>query len=92
MALAGDPGGAVEVLTAAARSPEADVKTRQNLALALALAGRWPEAKAVAAVDLSPADVDKRMTQWATFARPAGAADQVSALLGVVLFIVDLFT
>ncbi|MGI4731616.1 MAG: tetratricopeptide repeat protein [Janthinobacterium lividum] len=84
MALAGDPAGAVEVLTAAARTPEADVKTRQNLALALALAGHWPEAKAVAGADLSPADLDVRMTQWAAFSHPAGAADQVSALLGVV--------
>ncbi|MFX6040683.1 hypothetical protein ABTE96_22175, partial [Acinetobacter baumannii] len=39
IALAGDPAGAVDILTAAARAPEADAKTRQNLALALALAG-----------------------------------------------------
>ncbi len=84
MALAGDPSGAVGLLTAAVRSPDASVKTRQNLALALALAGRWAEAKAVAATDLSPTDVDRRMTQWAAFARPSGAADQVSSLLGVV--------
>ena len=84
MALAGDPAEAVELLTVAVRSPDATVKTRQNLALALALAGHWAEAKAVAASDLSPAEVDRRMTQWAAFARPAGAADQVSTLLGVV--------
>ena len=84
MALAGDPSGAVELLTAAVRSPDATVKTRQNLALALALAGHWAEAKMVAATDLSPADVDRRIMQWAAFARPAGAADQVSSLLGVV--------
>ncbi|KQN26529.1 hypothetical protein ASE86_10555 [Sphingomonas sp. Leaf33] len=83
-ALAGDPGTAITVLTQAARSPDADAKTRQNLALSLALAGRWNEAKAVASFDMSPADVDQRMAQWAAFATPSGAADQVAALLGVV--------
>lgn len=83
IALAGDPTGAVEILTAAARSPDATVKTRQNLALAMALAGRWVEARTVAGMDLSPADLDTRMEQWAAFAHPTGAADQVAALLGV---------
>ncbi|HET9510123.1 MAG TPA: tetratricopeptide repeat protein, partial [Sphingomonas sp.] len=83
-ALAGDPGTAITVLTQAAREPDADAKTRQNLALSLALAGRWNEAKAVASFDMSPADVDQRMAQWAAFATPSGAADQVAALLGVV--------
>jgi Flp pilus assembly protein TadD len=83
MALAGDPSGAVEVLTAAVRTPGADVKARQNLALALALAGRWQEAKSMIAVDLAPADVDQRIMQWASFARPTSASDQVASLLGV---------
>lgn len=84
MALAGDPASAVELLTAAARSPGADAKTRQNLALSLALAGQWRQARAIASLDLSPADVDKRIEQWALFSRPQGAADQVSSILGVV--------
>ena len=84
LALAGDPAGAVEVLTAAVRSPDATVKTRQNLALALALAGRWADARSVAAMDLPPADLDARLEQWAAFAHPTGAADQVAALLGVI--------
>ncbi|MBA3878121.1 MAG: sporulation protein [Sphingobium sp.] len=84
IALAGDPASAVELLTPAARAPGADAKTRQNLALSLALAGRWPEARSVAAVDLAPGDLDKRMVDWAVFARPAGAADQVAALLKVI--------
>ncbi len=83
MALAGDPDGAVSLLTVAARAPGADAKTRQNLALALALAGRWEDAKTVAAVDVSPDELDQRMTQWASFARPAVASDQVASLLGV---------
>lgn len=83
LALAGDPEGAVALLSDAARRPDATAKVRQNLALSLALAGKWPAARTVAAVDLSPADVDGRLEQWAALARPHAAADQVSALLGV---------
>lgn len=84
VALAGDPASAVELLTNAARTPGADAKTRQNLALSLALAGRWQESRAVAEVDLAPNELDKRMVDWAIFARPAGAADQVASLLKVI--------
>lgn len=83
IALAGDPAAGVELLMAVARSSASDAKTRQNLALAFALAGRWGEARQVALVDLSPADADARIVQWAAFAQPKAASDQVSALLGV---------
>ena len=83
MALAGDPTGAVEVLNVAVRRPDADAKTRQNLALSLALAGRWQEAKTMVAVDVAPQEVDQRIMQWAAFARPKSAYDQVAGLLGV---------
>lgn len=82
-ALAGDPGGAIEILAPAVRAPDATPRTRQNLALALALAGRWGEAKAVAAMDIAPDQLNARLVQWAGFARPANAYDQVAALLGV---------
>ncbi|MFT3977807.1 MAG: tetratricopeptide repeat protein [Sphingomonas bacterium] len=83
MALAGNPGMGVEVLTAATRLPGATPKTRQNLALALALSGRWMEARTMAGLDLAPTDADRRIMQWMEFARPDHAADQVAALLGV---------
>ncbi|WP_298673369.1 tetratricopeptide repeat protein [uncultured Sphingomonas sp.] len=83
LALAGSPTEGVEVLIAATRAPGATVKTRQNLALAMALAGRWQEAHNMAAVDLSPAEADQRIMQWAAFAKPNHVADQVAALLGV---------
>lgn len=83
LALAGDPDGAVDVLQAAVREADADATTRQNLALALALAGRWAESKVVAAVDVAPNELNNRMMQWLAFAQPQGAADQVAALLGV---------
>lgn len=83
MALAGDPAGAVALLMDIARQPGADAKTRQNLALSLALAGQWQQARAIAALDLSPDQVDGRIMQWASFARPQNAYDQVAALLNV---------
>ncbi|WP_082472950.1 SPOR domain-containing protein [Sphingomonas sp. Leaf357] len=83
MALAGDPGGAVELLGPAVRAPDADAKTRQNFALSLALAGRWQDAKTVAAMDVAPGDLDARILQWAAFANPKSASDQVASLLGV---------
>jgi Flp pilus assembly protein TadD len=83
MSLAGDTAGGIAVLTAAARSPQTSVKVRQNLALSFALAGRWQEARVVAAADMAPADVDARLEQWATFAQPVRASDQVAGLLGV---------
>ncbi|UVO52364.1 tetratricopeptide repeat protein [Sphingomonas sp. SUN019] len=84
LALAGDPAAGVEVLIAATRSDQADTKTRQNLALALALAGRWKDSRSILGVDLEPVLADKRIVEWAAFAQPTGAADQVAALLGVV--------
>lgn len=83
IALAGDPAAAVELLAAAARTDAASTKTRQNLALSLALTGRWSEARAVVGLDLAPADADKRILEWTAFARPKAASDQVAALLGV---------
>ncbi|MCH7860451.1 SPOR domain-containing protein [Sphingomonas sp. NPDC092331] len=82
-ALAGDPVKAVEILGPAARAEDATAKTRQNLALALALSGRWAEAKQVAAVDVAPDQIGARMMQWVNFARPTNAYDQVASLLGV---------
>lgn len=83
LALAGDPTRAVDVLTTATRTPQADAKTRQNLALALALAGRWQESRVLIGLDMTPVEADQRIVQWATFAQPTQAYDQVASLLGV---------
>ncbi len=85
IALAGDPAGGVQILMTAARSPDADAKTRQNLALALALSGRWSDAKTLVSVDVAPEEANKRILQWITFAKPTSPSDQVAALLGVVV-------
>ena len=82
-ALAGDPATAIDILTPAAREPDATAKTRQNLALSLALAGRWREAGQLAAMDVPPDALQARMMEWARFAQPTNAYDQVAALLKV---------
>lgn len=82
-ALAGNPARAIDMLNAAARAPGANAKVRQNLALSYALAGQWNMARVAAAADMSAADLDARLEQWAAFAQPKGASDQVAALLGV---------
>jgi len=83
MALAGQPGNAVALLDEAARRPEADARTRQNLALAHAMAGDWANARVVAAQDVPADQVDARMAEWMKLATPQGGATQVAALTGV---------
>ena len=81
--LAGDVDTAINTLEGAIRGGATDAKTRQNLALSYAMAGRWSNARVMAMQDLSGPDVDNRIAQWASFVRPASNADQVASLLGV---------
>jgi len=82
-ALAGDVEGGVRTLESAIRSGSTDAKTRQNLALAYAMAGNWAASRAMAMQDLAPEDVNNRIAQWASFVQPQSDADQVASLLGV---------
>ncbi|MCD2325262.1 SPOR domain-containing protein [Sphingomonas sp. IC-56] len=82
-ALAGDPVTAVDILMPAARDASATAKTRQNLALAMALTGRWKEAAEIASMDMSPDQLQTRIGEWMQFARPTNAYDQVASLLNV---------
>lgn len=82
-ALAGDLQRAVYTLTEAARAPDAGARTRQNLALALALSGRWAPARIIASQDLSPAKLDGRMAEWAAMAQQSQPAYRVASLIGV---------
>jgi Flp pilus assembly protein TadD len=81
--LAGDVDMAIATLEGAVRAGGADAKTRQNLALAYAMAGRWSNARVMAMQDLSGTDVNDRIAQWAGFVRPGSSFDQVASLLGV---------
>lgn len=83
LALAGDVAGALAILETAARDDNADAKTRQNLALAYALNGRWVEAQSTAAQDLTPEQLMLRMREWALFAQPRAAWDQIAHLMQV---------
>ena len=89
LALAGDGEAAIAILEPAARAGDAVPKTRQNLALAYALAGRWDVARATAAQDVSAADLDARMAKWAQLARPQAQVDRVAAFLGVTAVAID---
>jgi Flp pilus assembly protein TadD len=89
VALAGHPREAIPGLETAARAPGADARVRQNLALALALAGDWTNARTVAAQDVPADQVDTRIHQWMQLASPKKASDQVAALVGVTPAAVD---
>ena len=82
-ALAGDLKNATSVLEAAVRAPEADAKTRQNLALTYALSNRWREARIMASQDLAGEALYARMTEWAAMASPSSVSQQVASLLNV---------
>lgn len=84
-AIAGDTRRALELLEPAARSPGANGRVRQNLALTYALAGDWKKARIVAAQDLSPADLNNRLAQWAALADPTATASRVATLLNVTV-------
>ena len=82
LALAGDSEGSIYVLTDAAREPDAGARTRQNLALAFALSGRWAQARILASQDLSPAKLEARMLEWSKLAESPNAQLRVASLIG----------
>lgn len=85
LALAGDPRAGVDILTQAATAPTGDARTRQNLAYAYALAGRWKDARLMAGEDLAPLAANQRIVQWAATADPMLGAQRIAALLGVTI-------
>lgn len=82
LALAGDSEGAIYVLSEAARASDATARTRQNLALAFALSGRWAQARILASQDLSPAKLEARMAEWSKLAETPNAQLRVASLIG----------
>lgn len=83
LALAGRSADAIHVLTEAVRADSATSRTRQNLALAYALDGRWRDARIMASQDMSQDKVDERIAEWAQFARPGAHMLRVAGLLKV---------
>jgi cell division protein FtsN/Flp pilus assembly protein TadD len=83
MAVAGDANEGVRALLEAVRQPDADAKTRQNLAYALALSGNWAQARLVAGQDLDGSQLQLRLTHWAATAQGNALPQRVAALVGV---------
>ncbi|MEM6584333.1 MAG: tetratricopeptide repeat protein [Pseudomonadota bacterium] len=83
MALAGDPERGVFVLTNALRSGQNSAKVRQNLAYTYALAGNWRAARVMAAEDVPADQLDARLSDWASNARPEDHMVRVAQLLGI---------
>lgn len=83
LALAGDSKRSVDVLVEAIRADNASSRTRQNLALAYALDGRWREARIMAVQDMPQDKVDTRIAEWAQFARPGAYQLRIASLLKV---------
>lgn len=83
--LAGETARGVAILVDAVRGGENTAKLRQNLAYAYALDGRWAEARTMAAQDVSPDQIDQRISDWAQTARPEDYHRRVATLLSVPL-------
>lgn len=83
LALAGRSGDAIVILTDSIRTDNATARTRQNLALAYALDGRWRDARVMASQDMAQTQVNERIAEWAQFARPEAYTLRVAGLLKV---------
>jgi Flp pilus assembly protein TadD len=88
-ALSGEPGQGIQVLSNAIRGGENTPKMRQNLAYAFALAGRWKEARLMAAQDVPANLVGSRMEEWAQMAQPQAWQIRVASLIGAPAGAVD---
>lgn len=82
LALAGDTGRGVAILSDALRAGDGSPKLRQNLAYAYALDGRWREARVMAAQDVPADQLDARISEWARQGRPSDYRTRVASLLG----------
>ena len=83
LALAGDVDRGGLVITDIIRAGNATPRDRQNLAFIYALAGRWLEARLIAAQDLGPARVGPRIEQWAGMLQSNSGLMRVAALMQV---------
>ncbi len=81
-ALAGQPERGIHILSNAIRGGENTVKSRQNLAYAYAVAGRWREARMMVAQDVPAHEVGDRMEEWAQMTHGEAYQLRVASLLG----------
>ncbi|MCK0129171.1 SPOR domain-containing protein [Erythrobacter sp. F6033] len=83
VALAGNPERGIHVLTNTLREGQNTAKVRQNLAYTYALAGNWRAARVMAAEDVPVDQLDGRLSDWASNARPEDYQVRVANLLNV---------
>lgn len=83
LALSGQPERGIHLMSNAIRGGDNTPKMRQNLAYAYAVAGRWREARLMAAQDVPADQVGERMAQWAEMASPEAYQLRIARLLGV---------
>ncbi len=83
LALAGQAEKAVELLTDVVRNGSSTARTRQNLALAQAMAGQWAAARVTASIDLAPSEVDVRVAEWAALASNSDPAWRTARILAI---------
>ena len=83
LALAGQPERGIHIMGNAIRGGENTAKMRQNLAFAYALAGRWREARLMAAQDVPANQIDDRIGEWAQLASAEAWQIRVAGLLHV---------
>ncbi|KEO90266.1 hypothetical protein EH31_09255 [Erythrobacter longus] len=83
LALAGEADRGVKLLVDAIREGNTSPKARQNLAYAYSLAGNWRAARVMAAEDVPADQLDTRLSNWASSARPEDHLLRVSNLLGL---------
>jgi len=89
LGLAGQPERGIHVLSNAIRGGENTVKMRQNLAYAYAMAGRWREARLMAAQDVPAGEIGARLEQWARLVPADAYQHRVAGLLGVPVGVAD---
>ena len=82
LALAGQAERGGMVLTDVVRSGSATPRDRQNLALAYAIAGRWLEARLIAAQDLGPDRVNARIESWVAMLQTGSPLMRVAGVVG----------
>ena len=83
LALAGQPERGIHLMSNAIRGGDNTAKMRQNLAYTYALAGRWREARIMAAQDVPADKLNDRIALWAQMATPEAWQHRVAALLQV---------
>lgn len=82
LALAGQPERGIHILSNAIRGGDNTVKSRQNLAYAYAVAGRWREARMMVAQDVPAHEVGARMEEWAQMTHAEAYQLRIASLLG----------